>query len=43
MSTIPVTIGAHPPPYGPAGLALFIAAVLLVMRGQASARAPAPG
>jgi hypothetical protein len=34
-------ITAHPPPYGPTGLALFIAAVLLYARGQAS-RASAP-
>ena len=35
-------ITAHPPPYGPAGLALFIAAVLLFVRSQSAARAPAP-
>lgn len=34
-------ITAHPPPYGPAGLALFIAAVVLLVRSQAAARAPA--
>jgi hypothetical protein len=28
-------ITAHPPPYGPIGLALFIAAIVLLMRGQA--------
>jgi hypothetical protein len=28
-------ITAHPPPYGPIGLALFIAAILLLMRGEA--------
>jgi hypothetical protein len=33
-------ITAHPPPYGPAGLALFIAAVLLFVRGQSANRAP---
>jgi hypothetical protein len=33
-------ITAHPPPYGPAGLALFIAAVLLFVRGQSVNRAP---
>jgi hypothetical protein len=32
-------ITAHPPPYGPAGLALFIAAVLLFARSGARARA----
>jgi len=35
-------IAAHPPPYGPTGLALFIAAVLLDARSQTTARAPAP-
>jgi hypothetical protein len=35
-------ITAHPPPFGPTGLALFIAAVLLFARSQSSARAPAP-
>jgi hypothetical protein len=35
-------ITAHPPPYGPIGLALFIAAVLLFVRSQPEARAPAP-
>lgn len=35
-------ITAHPPPYGPTGLVLFIAAVLLFVRSQAPARAPAP-
>jgi hypothetical protein len=33
-------IAQHPPPYGPAGLALFIAAVLLVLRGRAVAHEP---
>ena len=34
-------ITAHPPPYGPAGLALFIVAVLLFVRGgRASVEAP---
>ena len=34
-------ITAHPPPYGPAGLALFIVAVLLFVRGgRASIEAP---
>ena len=32
----------HPPPYGPTGLALFIVAVLLVVRSQSQARATAP-
>jgi hypothetical protein len=35
-------ITAHPPPYGPTGLALFIAAVLIYARGQAASRASAP-
>lgn len=35
-------IPAHPPPFGPAGLALFIVAVLLFARSQSSTRAPAP-
>ena len=35
-----VLIGAHPPPYGPTGLAFFIAAVLLYQRSQAVASAP---
>jgi hypothetical protein len=35
-------ITAHPPPYGPTGLALFIAAVLLYARSQARDRATAP-
>jgi hypothetical protein len=34
-------ITAHPPPYGPVGLALFIAAVLLCVRSQAAGAAPA--
>jgi hypothetical protein len=33
-------ITAHPPPYGPIGLALFIAAVLLLVRSQAAEPAP---
>jgi hypothetical protein len=33
-------ITAHPPPYGPIGLALFIAAVLLLVRSQATEPAP---
>ena len=46
---VPVLLGlsgflitAHPPPFGPTGLVLFIAAVLLFVRRQAPARAPAP-
>jgi hypothetical protein len=35
-------ITAHPPPFGPTGLALFIAAVLLFVRSQSAAPAPAP-
>jgi hypothetical protein len=34
-------ITAHPPPYGPIGLVLFIAAVLLYARSQAPRPAPA--
>jgi hypothetical protein len=34
-------ITAHPPPYGPVGLVLFMAAVLLFVRSQAVPRAPA--
>jgi hypothetical protein len=35
-------ITAHPPPYGPTGLTLFIVAVLLYVRSQARNRATAP-
>jgi hypothetical protein len=35
-------ITAHPPPFGPTGLVLFIAAVLLFVRSQSAAPAPAP-
>jgi hypothetical protein len=35
-------ISAHPPPFGPVGLALFIAAVLLYARSQAAPRTAAP-
>jgi hypothetical protein len=35
-------ITAHPPPFGPTGLALFIVAVLLLVRSQSAAPAPAP-
>ena len=34
-------ITAHPPPYGPIGLVLFIAAVLLYVRSEAAGPAPA--
>jgi hypothetical protein len=37
-----VLITAHPPPYGPTGLALFIVAVLLYARSQARDGAAAP-
>ena len=47
--SVPVLLGvsgllitAHPPPYGPTGLALFIVAVLLYMRSQSRSRATAP-
>jgi hypothetical protein len=33
-------ITAHPPPFGPTGLVLFIVAVLLFVRGQATGPAP---
>jgi hypothetical protein len=33
-------ITAHPPPFGPTGLALFIAAVLLFARSQSKTREP---
>ncbi len=35
-------ITAHPPPFGPLGLALFIIAVLIYLRSQAAVVAPAP-
>jgi hypothetical protein len=35
-------ISAHPPPYGPTGLALFIVAVLIYTRSQPADRATAP-
>jgi hypothetical protein len=35
-------ITAHPPPYGPAGLALFIAAVLLFLRSRSEVPTTAP-
>jgi hypothetical protein len=34
-------ISAHPPPFGPIGLVLFVAAVLLYARSQVAARTPA--
>jgi hypothetical protein len=37
-----VPIAWHVPPFGPAGLALFILAMLLVLRGRSSARSSAP-
>lgn len=47
--SVPVLLGvsgflitAHPPPFGPTGLVLFIAAVLLFVRSQSAAPAPAP-
>ena len=33
-----ILIGAHPPPFGPIGLALFITAVLLFVRSQSGAK-----
>ena len=36
-------ITAHPPPFGPTGLALFIVAVLVFVRSQATGRSPAAG
>jgi hypothetical protein len=39
-----ILIGAHPPPYGPSGLALFVIALLVFLRSQSMAPAPAaPG
>ena len=35
-------ITAHPPPFGPTGLVLFVVAVVLYVRSQATARAPTP-
>ena len=35
-------IAAHPPPFGPTGLVLFIAAILLLGRTRLAAPAPAP-
>jgi hypothetical protein len=45
--TVPVLLGlagflitAHPPPFGPTGLALFVVAVLIYRRSQSRAQAP---
>jgi hypothetical protein len=45
---VPVLLGlsgflitAHPPPFGPIGLGLFIVAILIFARSQAAARSPA--
>jgi hypothetical protein len=35
-------ISAHPPPYGPTGLALFVVAVLIYARSQSAERTTAP-
>jgi hypothetical protein len=35
-------ITAHPPPFGPTGLVLFVVAVVLVMRGRPAAEPPPP-
>jgi hypothetical protein len=40
VSAVPITW--HVPPFGPVGLALFIIAMLLVLRGRSSARPSAP-
>jgi len=37
-----ILITAHPPPFGPTGLALFIAAVLMFQRSRSAGRTPAP-
>jgi hypothetical protein len=44
---VPILLGlsgflvtAHPPPFGPTGLVLFIVAVLILVRGRATARVP---
>jgi hypothetical protein len=34
-------VAIHPPPYGPIGLVLFVAAVLVALRARSTARAPA--
>ena len=40
VSAVPITW--HVPPFGPVGLALFILALVLVLRGRSSARASVP-
>ena len=42
LSISGLLITVHPPPYGPAGLALFIVAVVLFTRSQSRDPAPAP-
>jgi hypothetical protein len=42
LSISGLLITAHPPPYGPTGLAFFIVAVLLYVRSQSRDRATAP-
>ena len=41
LGVSPFLITAHPPPYGPTGLVLFIIAVLLFLRSQSTAPVPA--
>ena len=38
-----ILIGAHPPPFGPIGLVLFVAAVLLYVRSPSAAPLSQPG
>jgi hypothetical protein len=40
LSAVPITF--HVTPFGPVGLAMFIAAILLVARDRSAARAPRP-
>ena len=40
LSAVPITF--HVSPFGPVGLAMFIAAILLVARDRSAARAPLP-
>jgi len=40
LSAVPITF--HVTPFGPVGLAMFIAAILLVVRDRSAARAPRP-
>lgn len=42
LSISGLLITVHPPPYGPTGLGLFIAAVLLLVRAQSGSGAPVP-